>query len=303
MKRFSGGVAVVTGAGSGLGKELARTCASLGMRLVLADVQQDAVEGVAAQLRSEGAQAIALRVDVSKGAEVQALADAAIDAFGKVDLLFNNAGVTAGGLVWESSEKDWDWVLGVNLHGVIHGVRVFTPLMLAAAASDPSYQGHIVNTASMAGLLTAPAMGVYGVSKHAVVALSESLYQDLSLVTEQVHCSVLCPSYVTTAIGQSDRNRPEHLANEAAMTKSQLAARAISQTSIASGGMSAEEVSKLTFEAIRNGQFHIFPHPEALALVRHRLENVVSQRNPTLSFDGVASLNSRRERLIAAIRG
>lgn len=303
MKRFSGGVAVVTGAGSGLGKELARTCAGLGMRLVLADVQQDAVEGVAAQLRSEGAQAIALCVDVSKGAEVQALADAAIDAFGKVDLLFNNAGVTAGGLVWESSEKDWDWVLGVNLHGVIHGVRVFTPLMLAAAASDPSYQGHIVNTASMAGLLTAPAMGVYGVSKHAVVALSESLYQDLSLVTEQVHCSVLCPSYVTTAIGQSDRNRPEHLANEAAMTKSQLAARAISQTSIASGGMSAEEVSKLTFKAIRNGQFHIFPHPEALALVRHRLENVVSQRNPTLSFDGVASLNSRRERLIAAIRG
>lgn len=303
MKRFAGGVAVVTGAGSGLGKEFARTGAGLGMKLVLADIQADAAEAAAAEFRAQGASAIARRVDVSRGEEVQALADAAIAAFGKVDLLFNNAGVTAGGLVWENSEKDWDWVLGVNLRGVINGVRVFTPLMLDAAGRDPSYEGHIVNTASMAGLLTAPAMGVYGVSKHAVVALSEALYQDLSLVTDRVRCSVLCPSYVPTAIGKADRNRPQHLANEAPMTPSQLAARAVSENSIASGGMSAGEVSRLTFEAVREGRFHIFPHPEALALVRHRFENIVAQRNPTLTFEDVPSLNNRRERLIAAIRG
>jgi NAD(P)-dependent dehydrogenase (short-subunit alcohol dehydrogenase family) len=301
LKRFSGGVAVVTGAGSGLGKELARTSASLGMKLVLADVQKGAVEAAAAEFRAQGGEAIALQVDVSRGDEVQALADAAMSTFGKVNLLFNNAGVTAGGLVWENSAKDWDWVLGVNLHGVIHGLRVFAPLMLAEAARDPSYEGHIVNTASMAGLLTAPAMGVYGVSKHAVVALSEALYQDLSLVTQQLHCSVLCPSYVTTAIGQSDRNRPDHLVNDAGMTRSQIAAREISQSSIASGGMRADEVSALTFDAVGKEQFYVFPHPEALALVKHRLENVVAQRNPTLSFDGVPALNSRRERLLAAI--
>ena len=303
MKHFAGGVAVVTGAGSGLGKEFARTAAGLGMKLVLADVQREAVDAVAAQLRSQGAEAISVRVDVSKAHEVQALADACMSQFNKVDLLFNNAGVSAGGLVWESSEKDWDWVLGVNLHGVIHGLRAFTPLMLNLAKKDPAYEGHIVNTASMAGLLTPPAMGIYGVSKHAVVALTETLYQDLSMVTEQVHCSVLCPSYVTTAIGDSDRNRPHDLVNDALMTPSQLAARAISRNCIASGGMPAEEVSRLTFEAIRLKRFHIFPHPEALPLVRQRFENMVSQRNPALSFDGLPGLNERREQLIAAIHG
>ena len=160
MKTFAGGVAVVTGAGSGLGKAFAYTAASLGMNLVLADVQQDAVEAVAVELRGQGVAAIAARVDVSRSEDVQRLADTAVDRFGKVNLLFNNAGVTSGGLVWESTEKDWDWVLGVNLHGVINGLRSFTPMMLALADKDPSYEGHIVNTASMAGLLSVPAQGI-----------------------------------------------------------------------------------------------------------------------------------------------
>lgn len=303
MKTFAGGVAVITGAGSGLGREFAKTAASLGMKLVLADVQRDAVEAVAGELRAQGVEAFAAVVDVSKADEVQKLADAAVERFGKVNLLFNNAGVTAGGLVWESTERDWEWVLGVNLHGVINGLRSFTPLMLASASKEPSYEGHIVNTASMAGLLTVPAQGIYGVSKHAVFALSELLYQDLSLVTDRIGCSALCPAYVATAIGQSGRTRPSHLSNSAPLTKSQTAALAISQAAVAAGSMPAEEVSQITFDAVREGRFHVFPHPDALALARQRFDNIVAQCNPALTFDGIPGLNERRERLIAAIRG
>ncbi len=303
METFAGGVAVITGAGSGLGKAFAQTAAGLGMNLVLADVQQDAVEAAAVELRTHGLGAIAVKVDVSRSEDVQRLADTAVERFGQINLLFNNAGVTSGGLVWESTEKDWDWVLGVNLHGVINGLRTFTPLMLALVDKDPSYEGHIVNTASMAGLLSVPAQGIYGVSKHAVFALSELLYQDLSLVTDRIGCSVVCPAYVATAIGQSGRTRPTHLANGVPLTKSQAAALAISQAAVAGGSMPAEEVSRITFEAVREGRFHVFPHPEALALARQRFENIVAQRNPAVTFDGIPGLNERRERLIAAIRG
>ncbi len=302
MKRFTGGVAVITGAGSGFGKEFARTAASMDMKLVLADIQEDSLDAVLAECRSQGVDAIGLRTDVSKEEDVQALADAATQTFGKVTLLLNNAGVTAGGLVWENSQNDWDWVMGVNLRGVVHGIRAFTPLMLAEAAKDSSYEGHIVNTASMAGLITAPAMGVYSVSKHAAVALTESVAHDLKLVTEQVHCSVLCPSYVPTNIGTSYNNRPQDLVNDAPPSKSQLAARAASQDSITSGGITAEQVAKATFEALRNREFYICPQPEALALVRERLECVVSQGDPTLLYEGEPSLEGRRERLIAALR-
>jgi len=236
---------------------------------------------------------------VSKVEEVQALADAAIKTFGKVNLLFNNAGVGSGGLVWENTERDWDWVLGVNLHGVIHGVRIFTPLMLAEAKKDPSYEGHIVNTASMAGLLNAPAMGIYNVSKHAVVALTESLYQDLSLVTEQIHCSVLCPYFVPTGITKSHRNRPEDLANTAPPTKSQLVAQAMSDKAVSSGKVTAEQVGQMTFDAIRDAGFYIYSHPHALAPVQHRFEDIVSQRNPSDPFEGKPDV---RARLVEALR-
>ncbi|WP_454763801.1 SDR family oxidoreductase [Cupriavidus campinensis] len=300
MKQFENKVAVITGGASGFGKEFARIGAALGMKLVLADVQEDALDATVAAFKAQGAQVIGLRTDVSRAEDVQALADAAMTAFGEVNLLFNNAGVGAGGLLWENTQKDWDWVLGVNLYGVIHGVRIFTPLMLAAAKQDPGYQGHIVNTASMAGLLNPPAMSVYNVSKHAVVSLSESLYQDLSLVTEQVHCSVLCPYFVPTGISQSQRNRPAGLANEAPPTRSQLVSQALSDKAVSSGKVSAADVAQLTFDAIRDESFYIYSHPQALETVRQRMEDIVGQRNPSDPFGDKREV---RAGLIAALRG
>jgi NAD(P)-dependent dehydrogenase (short-subunit alcohol dehydrogenase family)/Flp pilus assembly pilin Flp len=170
--------------------------------------------------------------------------------FGAPHFVFNNAGVGSGGLIWENSVKDWEWVLGVNLWGVIHGVRLFTPMMLAAAKADPNYRGHIVNTASMAGLLTPPNMGIYNVSKHAVVSLTETLYQDLKLVTDQVSASVLCPYFVPTGISQSHRNKPAALADEKP-TQSQLIGQAMSDKAVSSGKITAAQVAEMVFHAMR----------------------------------------------------
>ncbi|MFJ5380444.1 SDR family oxidoreductase [Cupriavidus sp. CER94] len=300
MKQFEGKVAVITGGASGFGKEFARIGAQSGMKLVLADVQEDALDAAVAEFKAQGAQVIGLRTDVSNAEQVQALADAAMTAFGEVNLVFNNAGVGAGGLLWENSEKDWEWVLGVNLYGVIHGVRIFTPLMLEAAKKDPGFQGHIVNTASMAGLLNPPAMGVYNVSKHAVVSLTETLYQDLSLVTEQVRCSVLCPYFVPTGISQSQRNRPAGLANDAPPTRSQMVSQALSDKAVNSGKVTAADVAQMTFDAIRDESFYIYSHPQALATVRNRMEDIVNQRNPGDPFGDKPEV---RAGLIAALRG
>jgi len=300
MKQFEGKVAVITGGASGFGKEFARIGAQLGMKLVLADVQEDALDAAVAGFKAQGAQVIGLRTDVSKADQVQALADAALTAFGEVNLVFNNAGVGAGGLLWENSEKDWEWVLGVNLYGVIHGVRIFTPLMLEAAKKDPGFQGHIVNTASMAGLLNPPAMGVYNVSKHAVVSLTETLYQDLSLVTEQVRCSVLCPYFVPTGISQSQRNRPAGLTNDAPPTRSQMVSQALSDKAVNSGKVTAADVAQMTFDAIRDESFYIYSHPQALATVRNRMEDIVNQRNPGDPFGDKPEV---RAGLVAALRG
>jgi len=300
MKQFAGKVAVITGGASGFGREFARIGAELGMKLALADVQQDALDATVAELKGQGAEVFGLCTDVSRGEQVQALADATMDRFGQVNLLFNNAGVGAGGLVWENTEKDWEWVLGVNLYGVIHGVRIFTPLMLAAAAKDPSYDAHIINTASMAGLLSPPAMGVYNVSKHAVVTLTETLYQDLGLVTEQVRCSVLCPYFVPTGINQSQRNRPAGLANDAPPTRSQLVSQALTDKAVGSGKVTAEEVARKTFDAIRGESFYIYSHPQALAPVQQRFEDIIGQRNPG---DPFADKPEVRAGLVAALRG
>ena len=188
-----------------------------------------------------------------------------------------------GGLVWEATEADWDWVLGVNLRGVIHGVRLFTPMMLAAAKADPAYRGHIVNTASMAGLLTPPNMGIYNVSKHAVVALSESLYQDLALITDQVHAHVLCPFFVPTGIHKSERNRPPG-APAAPPTQSQLIAQAMSEKAVGSGKVTAADVAAKVFAAMDENRFYIYSHPKALGSVQSRMEDLLMQRNPTDPF-------------------
>ncbi|MES2758555.1 MAG: SDR family oxidoreductase [Pseudomonadota bacterium] len=280
MKNFNDKVAVITGGASGLGREFANQAAERGMKIVLADVQQDALDQARTELEARGVQVLAMLCDVRKGEQVQALADATMEKFGAVHLVFNNAGVGSGGLVWENTEADWEWVLGVNLWGVIHGVRIFTRLMLDCAARDPAYEGHIVNTASMAGLLNAPTMGVYNVSKHAVVSLSESLYHDLQLVEAPIGASVLCPYFVPTGISQSHRNRPQDVRMTAGPTASQLAAQAMTHKAVESGKVSAADVAKITFEAIGAGQFYIYSHPGALDSVAERMDEIVHQRNP-----------------------
>ena len=273
--------AVITGAGSGFGLETARLAAARGMNLVLVDVQADALEKAAAEFTA--VEVMSRVVDVAKAEQMQALADAVQDRFGAPHFVFNNAGVGSGGLIWENTLADWEWVLGVNLMGVLHGVRLFTPMMLAAAKADPAYSGHIVNTASMAGMLNPPNMGVYNVSKHAVVSLSETLYQDLSLVTDQVRASVLCPFFVPTGISQSHRNRPAEFAS-AKPTKSQLISQAQTDKAVSSGKLTAADVAALVFDAIDHQKFYIFSHPQALAGVQTRLEDVMLQRNPSDPF-------------------
>jgi NAD(P)-dependent dehydrogenase (short-subunit alcohol dehydrogenase family) len=279
MRIFKDRVAVITGAASGFGREFAIIGARLGMKLVLADVQQDALDAVKAELEAAGAEVLSMRCDVRHAEQVQALADACMQKYGAVHLVFNNAGVGSGGLIWENTQADWEWVLGVNLWGVIHGVRIFTNLMLECAKQDPEYEGHIVNTASMAGLLNAPTMGVYNVSKHAVVSLSESLYQDLDLAQAPIGASVLCPYFVPTGISQSHRNRPQDVA-AGAVTASQRASQSMSDKAVSSGKVSAQEVAENTFKAIQEKQFYIFSHPSALGNVQERMDDIVQQRNP-----------------------
>lgn len=295
---FKNKTAVLTGAGSGFGLECARIGARLGMNLVLVDVQQDALDQAAAEAQATGAQVLARKVDVSSAEQMQQLAAATYARFGAPHLVFNNAGVGAGGLVWENTVKDWEWVLGVNVWGVIHGVRLFTPMMLEAAKKDPAWQGHIVNTASMAGLLTAPNMGIYNVSKHAVVSLSETLYQDLNLVTDQIGASVLCPYFVPTGIVHSDRNRPAELP-ASKPTKSQLIGQAMSEKAVNSGKVTAQMVAQKVFDAVAANQFYIYSHPQALGNVQSRMECIVQGINPS---DPFAARPDIGEKLRAALR-
>lgn len=268
------------------------------MKLVLADVQADALERAAAELRRTGAEVHARRVDVSQATDVDALAAATRERFGVPHLVFNNAGVGAGGLVWETPTAEWHWVLGVNLFGVAHGVRAFTPMMLEAASADPAYEGRIVNTASMAGLVNPPNMGVYNVSKHGVVALSETLYQDLALVTTQVRAHVLCPYFVPTGIVGSHRNRPTD-PSSGSPTRSQIVAQAMMTKAGESGKVSAADVAAKVFDALREDRFYIYSHPHALASVQTRLDDVLKGRNPS---DPFAERPALAEQLRAALR-
>ena len=278
MDQFKGKVAVITGAGSGFGREFARLGHELGMHLVLADVQADALDATTNELRGRGADPISAVVDVADAEQVDRLADRAYTRFGKVNLVFNNAGVGGGGFIWESSERDWQWVMGVNVMGVVHGVRAFVPRMLAAnRAGEP---GHIVNTASMAGWVNPPLMGVYNVSKHAVVSLTESLYHDLRMAGSTLGVSLLSPAFVPTGITESERNRPAELTNAGAPTESQKIARANSTKAVSSGRMTAVEVAKLTFDCIRENRFYIFTHPKILPSVRERFEAALTGAPP-----------------------
>ena len=284
MKNFKGRTAVITGAGSGFGLEASRIAAGLGMNVVMADVQQDALDKAAAEISVLGAAVLPFRLDVAKAAEVEALGAATVARFGAPNFIFNNAGVGSGGLIWETTLKDWEWVVGVNLMGVAHGIRVFTPMMLEAAAKDPGYEGHIVNTASMAGLLNPPCSSVYNATKAAVIAMSETLYHDLRLVTDRIGASVLCPFFVPTGIVQSDRNRPMDLTDDRKPTKSQIIGRAMSEKAVSSGKITAAQVAQFVFDAIAADQFYIYSHPRSLSSVQVRLEDIMTPRNPSDPF-------------------
>jgi NAD(P)-dependent dehydrogenase (short-subunit alcohol dehydrogenase family) len=269
IQNFKGKTAVLTGAGSGFGLECARIGAARGMNLVLVDVQQDALDKAQAEMQAAGAQVLARKVDVSSAAQMEQLAADVKARFGAPHFVFNNAGVGAGGLVWENTVADWDWVFGVDVMGVVHGVRLFTPMMLEAAAKDPTYRGHITNTASMA--------------KAAVVSLTETLYQDLNLVTDQIGTSLLCPYFVPTGITSSERNRA-NAPQEAELTKSMLIGQAMTIKAVSSGKVTAAEVAEQVFDAITANQFYVFSHPKALGNVKSRMENIVSMTNPADPF-------------------
>jgi NAD(P)-dependent dehydrogenase (short-subunit alcohol dehydrogenase family) len=284
MKRLAGRTAVITGAGSGFGLEASRIAAREGMNVVMADVQPDALDRAVAEIEGLGAKVLPYRLDVSKAEQVEAMAAATHQRFGAPGFVFNNAGVGVGGLIWEHTLKDWDWVIGVNLMGVVHGVRSFVPMMLDAAKADPDFEGHVTNTASMAGMVNMPNMGAYNVSKHAVVSLSETLYQDLRLVTDQIGASVLCPFFVSTGIHDSHRNRPETMREERAPTKSELIAKAMTGKAVGSGKVTAAHVAQFVFDAVREDRFYVFSHPKALGTVQTRLEDVMLLRNPSDPF-------------------
>jgi len=277
----AGRVAVITGAGGGFGREFARQAARHGMRLVLVDVERDALDAIADELRESGVTLMAAVVDVAAERPMGQLADRVYAEFGAVNLLMNNAGVGCGGYLWENTAQDWQWVLGVNLMGVAHGIRQFVPRMIAAEARDEP--GHVVNTASMAGWLSPPLMGVYNASKHAVVSLTETLFHDLRLAGSGIGVTLLNPAFVPTGIAQSHRNRPPEL-GESVRTQSKVLAQASLEKAVASGRLDAAEVARLTFEAVAEGRFYVFTHPQILPGVTARIESALAGREPADPF-------------------
>ena len=278
MKEFQGKVAVVTGAASGIGRALAERCAQEGMRVVLAGINEQTLMQASQELRDEGASVLAVQTDVSKAGDVEALAQKAFDTYGAVHLLFNNAGVGAGTIIWESTLADWEWTMDVNLWGVIHGIRAFVPRMLAQ-----NTEGHIVNTASIAGLTSGPGLGIYKVTKYGVVTLSETLYHELALRGAKIKTSVLCPGFVKTRIMDGARNRPARLQNDPAEVKMGPESVALIQFMLQAveAGMSPEQVADIAFQAIRDETFYILTHPETKEAIRVRMEDMLQERNPT----------------------
>jgi NAD(P)-dependent dehydrogenase (short-subunit alcohol dehydrogenase family) len=277
MKDFKDKVAVITGGASGLGLAMARRFAAEGMKLVLADVEEEALRKVETEFRKAGTPVIGIRTDVSRAQDMERLAEKTLATFGGVHLLCNNAGVGPGGVVWENTVADWEWVLGVNVWGVIHGVRAFLPIMLRQDADS-----HVVNTASVAGLLSVPNMGIYCVSKHAVVTLTECLYHDVAQRSSRIGVSLLCPAYVPTGIIDSERNRPALLRNaQRVKTAEELAREEAMRKAVLSGKISAEQVAEMVFDAVQSNRFYILTHPKIKAAIQMRMEDILQERPPT----------------------
>jgi NAD(P)-dependent dehydrogenase (short-subunit alcohol dehydrogenase family) len=277
VKDFRDRVAVVTGGASGIGRAMAERFAAEGMRLVLADIEEEPLARAESEMRAQGAHVASRRVDVSRAEDVEGLAAFTLEKFGAVHVVCNNAGVGVGGVSWKQTAKDWEWVLGVNLWGVVHGIRAFVPIML-----EQGDECHIVNTASGAGLHTRPWLAMYCASKHAVVALSECLHQELTLMGSKIRVSVLCPAVVNTRIGESQRNRPDGLRDDhgegapiAQMQVMEQAFRALLATGLPPG-----EVAGHVINAIREERFYIVTHEETRARVQARMEDILQDRSP-----------------------
>jgi len=275
MQDLTGKVAVVTGAAEGIGKAIARKAAAEGMKLVLADIDAKALGALAGEFAAAGVEALAVRTDVADADQVDALADAAFGHYGAVHLLVNNAGVALAKSVWETTPRDWEWVMGVNLYGVTNGLRAFVPRMLERGEA-----GHIVNTASVAGLLSMPALAAYNASKFAVVTVSEGLHHDLALRDAPIGVSVLCPSWVKTRIVEAERNRAgEHTGLAGMSPQSRKVGHAVFQA--VQAGIAPESVADAVFEAVRAGRFYILTHPDSRVGVKIRMEDIVNDRRPT----------------------
>ena len=289
MKEFKGKVAVITGAASGIGRGLAERCVREGMKVVLADIEEANLTRTETELKTSGGTVLAVRADVSKRSDVERLARRALDAFGQVHLLFNNAGVAAGGAPWEATWNDWEWVMGVNLWGVIHGVKVFTPLMLAQ-----NTECHIVNTSSTAGLIVGGISAPYSVTKHAVVALSESLYLALQQRSSLVKVSVLCPGLVRTNIAEAERHRPAELRNEPVTMTPEMQAGLAAFKAAMEAGMPPLRVADVVFDAIQKEQFYMLTPPEWTEVIQLRTDKLLRMENPQNPAATVAKLLSLR---------
>ncbi len=276
MKQFTDRTAVITGAASGIGLELARRAATEGMQLVLADIEFDKLEAAAAALHLPSERVLLRKTDVSQEAEIAALADAAFSRFGGVHLLCNNAGVALTRVTWEHTSADWQWVLGVNLWSVIHGVQHFLPRMLTQEAP-----GHIVNTASAAGLLSTPGMSAYNVSKHGVVTLSETLYGELAAAQANVGVSVLCPAWVPTGIKDSARARQDRFASSDQVSAQSAAYTQRMDQAVDAGKLSAADMASAVFEAVAQDRFYVIPHRRINQAIELRMNDILNQRNPT----------------------
>ena len=275
MREFKDKIAVVTGGASGIGLGMATKFAEQGMKLVLADVEVPALEKVAAAFESDGTEVLAVPTDVSSEEAMDALAARTFERFGAVHVVCNNAGVGGGGTMWELTSKDWEWVMGPNLWGVIHGVRVFGKHLVEQD------DGHFVNTASMAGMISVGGMGPYNVTKHAVVTLSETLFAELQGVGSKVGVSVLCPGFVNTRIFESDRNRPEDLQNESEpeVTEEMVAQREMA-AEFMKQAMPTSQVAEMVFDAIREQKLYILTHAGSETSIRKRMEAIVEGHNP-----------------------
>ncbi|MBK7767820.1 MAG: SDR family NAD(P)-dependent oxidoreductase [Sulfuritalea sp.] len=276
MKQFRDRTAVITGAASGIGLELARRAAAEGMRLVLADIEFGRLQEAAATLELPAERLLLQKTDVSHEAEIAALAEAAFARFGGVHLLCNNAGVGLSRVTWEHSSADWEWVLGVNLWSVIHGIQHFLPKML-----EQGDEGHVVNTSSVAGLLSTPGMAAYNVSKHGVVTLSETLHGELLAARAKVGVSLLCPAWVPTGIHRSARNRQDRFGRAAPAAGLSAAYEQRMGQAVKSGHLTAADMANEVFAAVGEGRFYVIPHRKINNAIRLRMEDIMNLRNPT----------------------